>query len=49
MRKRGSFDGTMGGDNDLQNFIGKVFLKPDVAPFLTNRYPAVPLHCWRLA
>ena len=33
----------MGWDNDLQNFIGKVFLKPDVAPFLTNHHPAVPL------
>ena len=33
----------MGWDNDLQNFIGKVFLKPDVAPFLTNHHLAVPL------
>jgi len=36
MRQSGSFDGAMGWDNQLQYFIGKVFVKPNVAPFLTD-------------
>jgi hypothetical protein len=43
MRQGGSFDGPMGRDNQLQYFIGKVFVKPNVAPFLTDYYPAVTL------
>jgi hypothetical protein len=43
MRQGGSFDGLMGRNNQLQDFIGKVFVKPNVAPFLTDHYPAVTL------
>jgi len=43
MRQSGSFDGPMCRNNQLQDFIGKVFVKPNVAPFLTDHDPAVTL------
>ncbi len=45
VRKRGTFDGPMGRYHQLQCFVWRVLLEPNMATALPNDNPAVPTKC----